>query len=188
MLYLLMIEWLSPWYSSIPQERRATSIGFHENVVSVWEALVWWLRDLVSDMLLFHRSVEPQVSDSTATWFPCGRLLSDDWVIESLLFFYFTGAKSHMYRLPWERGVRVGCSCLMIEWLSLWYSSVLQERRATSIGYHANVVSVWEALVWWLSDLVSDMLIFHRSSEPQVLVTMGTWFSCGRLLSDVWVI
>ncbi len=135
------------------QERRATSIGYQGNVDFVWEALVRWLSDWVFDMLLFHRSIGPQVSATTGTGCQCGRLLSDDWVTE---------------------------------WFSLWYASILQERRATSIGYHGNLVSVWEALVWWLSDWVSAILLFHRSVEPQVSVTTGTWCLCGRLLWRSW--
>ncbi len=143
----LMIEWFSLWFASIPQERRATSIGYqgnmasmwealawwlndmvsdillfhkivehpsigyHSNMVSVWEAHVWWLSDWVSAILLFHRNVEPRVLFTTGTWCPCGRFLSDDWVIDSLICFYPTGAKSNKYRLPRERGVCVGGSC-----------------------------------------------------------------------------
>ncbi len=47
-------------------------------------------------------------------------------------------------------------------------------------------MSVWEVLVWWLSDLVSDSLLLHRSAEPPVSVTMGTWCQCGRLWWRSW--
>ncbi len=152
--------------------------------MSVWEVLVWWLSDLVSDSLLFHRSAEPQVLFTTGTWCECGRFLSDDWVIGSLICFYSTLAKSHKYRFPQEHGFGMGGSCLIIEWFSLWYSTIPQEWRTTSIVYH--VVSVREVLVWWLSDWVSDILLFHRSEEPQVSVTTGTWCLCGRLLWRSW--
>jgi hypothetical protein len=115
----LMIEWLSPYCGSFLQERRAKGIDNHWNMVSLWEALVWLLSDWVTNGVLFHRSEEPQVSAITGTWCSCERLLSDDWVIESLMWFYSTGTKSHRYGLPWECGFRVGGSCLMIQWLSV---------------------------------------------------------------------
>ncbi len=176
-----MIEWLRPWYSSNLQERRATSIGFHGNMVSVWEALVCWL-------CFYSTGVKSHLYQ--LPWEHGVRVgaLVYDWVIESLICFYSTGAKSHKYRLLQKCGVHVGGSCVIIDWFCLLYATIPQERRATSIGYHGNMVSVWEALVWWLSDLISDMPLFHRSVAPQVSATTGMLCPCGRFLSDDWVI
>jgi urocanate hydratase len=56
-------------------------------------------------------------------------------------------------------------------------AGVVQERRATSIGYHGNVVSVWEALVTELEAEGGSLLADLGSDQAAKLNHLWPFFT-----------